>query len=65
MGWFSGKVEQFRQDWAAAGEALDQRDKREAKQRKAQPSDECSQNGCTKSVWQAGVCRDHGTAIFG
>jgi len=66
MGWFSVKRARFRQDWAAAGEALERgAAARKKRQRAQESSGECSQNGCSKPVWQAGVCRSHGTAIFG
>lgn len=67
MGWFSEKRERFRQDWAAAGEALDRgaAARQKKKQNVPEVSGECSQNGCTEPVWQAGVCRSHHTAIFG
>ena len=65
MGWFSTKRDQFKQDWAAAGEALDEADRRRARsQSKSKPGGECSQKGCTNPAWQAGVCKGCGSAIF-
>lgn len=51
------RVAQFRQEWAAAGEAVDQRlARRQARghdqqRRAAQPSGTCDQNGCSEPTY--------------